>query len=151
MQTLIRDQITANAELKDDRDRRGLLIKLWREAEASESIRLERKAKGVGPDDLEDPLPEGDFATDVTAFDRVIHWEPALSELLCEPLYGRIKREAKRANTHSVILLERVRTAAEVSRVAVGKTLSMTPGIALRVMGFAMPQGPRDWIGDGGD
>ena len=83
VQTLILDQITANAELKDDRGQRGLLIKLWREAAASASIRLERKAKGVGPDDLEDPLPEGDFAPDVTAFDRVVHWEPALSELLC--------------------------------------------------------------------
>ena len=143
IQTAILDQL-GDTDLQSDVGQRGLLTKVWRECEAFETLRLERKARNVGPDDLEDPLPDGTHTIDVKNFQEgSIHWEPALSELLCEPLYGRIKRETSRAKTHTVLPLERVRTAAEVSRTAVGKTLSMAAGIDLRVHQSAMPPGPR--------
>ena len=143
IQTGILDQL-GDADLQRDVGQRGLLTKVWRECEALETLRLERKARNVGPDDLEDPLPDGTHTTDITSFKSSgVHWEPALSELLCEPLYGRIKRETTSAKAHSVLPLERVRTAAEVSRTAVGKTLSMAAGVDLRVHQSSMPAGPR--------
>ena len=141
-QTLILDQCSEG--VRKDVGQRGILIRIWRECEAFETLRVERKAKGVGADDLEDPLPEGEQQHDVQSFDSHVHWEPHLSELLCEPLYGRIKREAKRQGIHTVIPLDRVRSAAEVSRTAVGKTLGMAPGIDIKVMSNPMPTGPRE-------
>lgn len=143
VQTNILDQVGDEA-LKSDAGQRGLLIRIWREAESFETLRLERKAKGVGPDDLEDPLPDGNHRLDIEKFKSAgVQWAPALSELLCEPLYGRIRREVQRAKAHTVIPLERVRSAAEVPRTAVGKTLGMAPGIDLKVHASSLPPGPR--------
>ena len=143
VQSMILDQI-GDEELKKNIGQRGLLVKFWREAEAMEALRLERKVKGVAPDDLEDPLPDGEHAGDLQRFTQAgVQWEPALSEQLCEPLYGRLKREALRAKQHTVLPLERVRSAAEVPRTAVGKILGMAPGIDMKVAQHPMPTGPR--------
>ena len=71
------------------------------------------------------------------------HNELPLSELLCEPLCGRLKRESKSAVVHTVLPLARVRTAPEVSRTAVGKNLGMALGVDIKSMAFASPHGPR--------
>ena len=124
--SLVLDQCGVE-ELKDDAGQRSILIQLWREATTLENMRVEMKAKGIGPDDVEDPLPDGEHAGDVQRFDKAYQWEPSLGELLCEPLYGRIKRESTRTHGCSVIPLDRVRSASEVSRTAVGKTLGSRP------------------------
>ena len=143
IQTSILDQLGDSA-LKNDAGQRGVLTKVWRECEATEALRLDRKARNVGAYDLEDPLPDGIHDTDVTTFSSTgISWTPAISELLCEPLYGRLKREAASAKSHSVLPLERVRSSAEVPRTAVGKKLAMAVGIDLHVNQYAMPDGPR--------
>ena len=67
VETPILDQV-GDASLKADRGQRGVLTKTWREADAFENLRLERKDKGVGAEDLEDPLPEGEHCTDVPTF-----------------------------------------------------------------------------------
>ena len=78
---------------------RGLLVKLWRQADAGEKVRLDRLARGVGSDDLEDPLPDGDHSGDVEKFNKAYGNDLDLTELLCEPLYARLKRECKRTLT----------------------------------------------------
>ena len=99
-----------------------MLTKLWREADAGETLRAHRKTQGVAEDDLEDPLPEGVLQGLPAGFAAYYHFSMGLSETLCEPLLGRLKRETDRS-THTVVSMERVRSAREAARTSAGKRL----------------------------
>ena len=99
---------------------KGMLTELWREVDHAESLRLQRKAPGMKEDDLEDPLPSHVGEGLRQRFLDRYRFQLPLSETLCEPILGRIKREIDR-KTHTLIAVDRVRSAKESSREAAGK------------------------------
>ena len=92
-----------------------------------------------GADDSEEPLPEGEHRTDASTFQRSC-------ALFGEPIQGRLKREFLRAGVQTNRPLARVRTAADVSRAAVGKPLDMALVVDTKIMAIAMPDGPRPLV-----
>ncbi len=129
--------------LETDKTQRMLLHEMWREAEEIERLRVSRNARGVQEDDLEDPLPTGSIDEIVLGFAQIHLWTPALTEMLCEPLFARITREIQRRN-HSVVPLERVRSANETSRHAVGKQINVSVNLSMRLGAAGVPMGSRD-------
>jgi hypothetical protein len=104
---------------------------------------LSCNARGVQEDDLEDPLPTGSIDETVLGFAQLHQWTPRLGEMLCEPLFARITREIQRRN-HSVVPLERVRSANETSRHAVGKQTNVSVNLSMRLGAAGVPIGSRD-------
>ena len=124
---MLLDQV-GDPALKTDQGQTSQLVRIWRECDAGETERLRRKTTGTRPDDLEDPLQEGTHSTAIERFEtHGIHWKPALTEALCEPLYGRLWRESTHTSPCTVIPLDRIRTIAEVPRTSVGRTLGVAP------------------------
>ena len=124
---LIIDKVPA---AKGRRDQKTVLSELWRQAEADEALRVQRKAGGVKADDMEDPLPDGaidQFRSKCKAF---YNFELNLKEVLCEPLMARMKREIDR-KIHTMIPIERVRTARETARTSAGKKLQFADDITV--------------------
>ena len=115
------------AACKDDRGQRATLCELWREAGIAEQHRLENKAKGLSQNDFEEPLPIGALDGYLDKFEAFYHYRPFLTEILAEPLVGRLTREIDR----TVLLLGRVRNNKESTKQAVGKRLTLTTNMTL--------------------
>ena len=109
--TVILDRVP-NASSR--RDQKIALTQLWRGADAEESLRIQRKTGGISNDDLEDPLPDGSTEQFRSRFLQLYNFNLSMKETLCEPLMAMLKREIDR-RSHSMIPLERVRTARETS------------------------------------
>ena len=91
-------------------DRERLYASFWREADIAEQHRLENKAKGLSTKRLpRSPL-----------FEAFYHYRPFLTEILAEPLVGRLKREIDR-KTFTVLPLGRVRNNKESTKQAFGE------------------------------
>ena len=118
------------AACKDDRGQRATLCELWREADIAEQHRLENKAKGLSQNDFEEPLPIGALDGYLDKFEAFYHYRPFLTEILAEPLVGRLKREIDR-KTFTVLPLGRVRNNKESTKQAMGKRLPLTTNMAL--------------------
>ena len=133
-QRVILNRLGAGHEaLRDDPGQKMLLMIIWSEAQAHEKLRLDHLAKGTGSNDLEEPLPDGDFNGDgLRMVTEGCNWEMCITERLCEPLYGRCKRETKKG-FHTVIPLDRVRSAADINQHAVGNTLPMDNDVHITV------------------
>ncbi|CAE7913330.1 unnamed protein product [Symbiodinium necroappetens] len=137
--TLIVDKIP---ELNGSRSVKALLTEIWREADHSESLRLQRKAAGCRDDDMEDALPEHVTESLRQRWKQRYNFSLPLSETLCEPLVGRIKREIER-KTHTLISVERVRSAKETARSGVGKKLKMSEDVTVSIASVGVVKGPR--------
>ena len=83
-----------------------MLTEIWREADQLETLRLQRKASGCREDDMEDALPEHVNESFRDRWIKRYNFELLLSETLCEPLVGRIKREFDR-KSQSLIQVDR--------------------------------------------
>jgi len=126
-----------------DRSVKAILTELWREADHTEVLRLQRRASGVGEDDLEDPLPMHVTDSLMQRFEQRYNYRPGLRDLLCEPLLGRLKREIDR-KSHTLITIDRVRTAREASRSVSGKRLKVAETLHLEFSASGISKGPRD-------
>ena len=60
------------------------------------------------------------------------HWRPNLKETLCESLMGRIKREIDR-KSHSLIPIERVKTARETSKNLMARKVPVTEDLSIHI------------------
>ena len=105
---------------------RAILCELWREADIAEQHRLENKAKGLSQNDFEEPLPIGALDGYLDKFEAFYHYRPFFTEILAEPLVGRLKREIDR-KTFTVLPLARVRNNKESPNQAMGKRASPSP------------------------
>ena len=117
-----------------DRSQRRILVELWREGDADETARLQRKASGTAPEDLESPLGEGVAEGLHDKFARSYGYKLQFSDQLAESLLGRIKHEIDR-KTHTLIQVDRVRSARDVSRPVKPKHVQLGGNIDLVVSG----------------
>ena len=79
------------AACKDDRGQRATLCE-----DIAEQHRLENKAKGLSQNDFEEPLSIGALDGYLDKFEAFYHYRHFLTEILAEPLVGRLKREIDR-------------------------------------------------------
>ena len=143
LQRMVLDQI-GNDAVASDGSQRMILTKIWKECSAEEVVRIDQKARGVGTQNLEDPMPDGHFQADIDKFsDSGVRWEPHLTEILCEPLFGRLKREINTLKGHTILPLDRVRSAAELNRSAAGKSLLLAAGLEMKLPCPQLADGPR--------
>ena len=119
IQDLLVDRVSAT---RNNRAMKAALTAVWRVADMAENQRIERVAKGVGEDDLEDPLPAGVYDGLVQKFGRRYGFTYTLTEILCEPLMARLRREIDRS-TQTVIPIDRGRSAKESAKTAMAKKL----------------------------
>ena len=128
--------------IANPRSVKGILAELWREVDHAESLRLQRKAQGLKQDDLEDPLPERVGEGLRQRFLERCRFSLPLQESLCEPLVVRIKREIDRKR-HTLIPVDRCRSAKESSRDSAGKRLKVGACVSLHFDTAGSSKGPR--------
>ena len=129
-------------ELNGSRAIKALLTEIWREADQLETLRLQRKASGCREVDMEDALPEHVNESFRDRWVKRYNFKLLLSETLCEPLVGRIKREFDR-KSQSLIQVDRVRSARETSRAGSGKKLKMAEDVTVSIATVGLAKGPR--------
>ena len=121
---------------------KGALTELWREVDHAESLRLQRKAQGLKQDDLEDPLPDHVGEGLRQRFLERYRFSLSLNESLCEPIVGRVKREIDR-KCHTLISVDRCRSARESARDSAGKHLKVGASVSLHFDTTGSSKGPR--------
>ena len=127
--------------IANPRSVKGILTALWREVDHAESLRL-RRASNRMIWNLEDPLPEHVGEGLRQRFLERCRFSLPLQESLCEPLVGRIKREIDR-KCHTLIPVDRCRSAKESSRDSAGKRLKVGASVSLHFDTAGSSKGPR--------
>ena len=131
--TVILDSVNT-LQANQRRAQKTILTELWRECEHAEQLRLSRKATGSAPDDAETPLDTQITESMLAKFEQRYGYKPPLNEQLCDPLLGRIKREIDR-KSHTLIPVDRVRTARESARVTRGSSVQLPGDLELKLPG----------------